>query len=685
MMQQNLMTKRFTGWLADSKPARQRWVKVTLGQSSLVHDAIPLILAILVGLVTGLGAYFFVTLLHEITTLTHSIQTQWGTLGSIGVMILAGLITGTIISRFASEAKGHGVPEVMEAIALKRGRIRPRVAIAKIIASAITIGSGGSAGREGPIVQVGSTLGSTAGQWAKLSDEQVGMLVASGAAAGIAATFNAPIAGTLFALEVILGRFTNRYIGIVVVSAVSANVISRILLGEHPAFAVPAYGLNSPVELLIYIVLGVVAALVAILFIRVLYAAEHVFDSWTMPLPIKTALGMGLTAVVAISAPEVLGPGLEFIGEAIAEEMTLTIGVMLGLLAFKLIATTFTLGAGNSGGVFAPGLFMGAMVGGIFGQLSAQLFPGIAIQPGAYALVGMAAVFAGSARAPMTAIIIVLEMSNDYRLILPLLMTVIISTLLADFLHPDSIYTRKLILRGIHLERGHDVDVLQSVQVHEVMTKDATTVTPDTKIKDLIPHFAITHSHGFPIIDTSRRLIGVVALSDIENVAHLDNFEDLTAADVGTTDNIITVYSHDPIYQALRRLNMYDVGRLPVIASDDTNEYLGLVRRANILLAYEIGLARKSVEQYQQKLPLRNVEENEFLEVVVEQEAPMVGRSLMEFPCSDDCLIVSIRRKGNAVIAHGTTKIEAGDIITAYVYPDAHDEVIKQFKALQTS
>jgi len=680
-MQANLLFKRVEVLIADSRSARQHWLKTTLGQSSLAHDAVPLLLAILVGLFTGLGAYSFIILLGEINHFTNSIREEWGVFGSIAIMMIAGLLTGLIISRFATEAKGHGVPEVMEAIALKRGRIRPRVAIAKIIASAITIGSGGSAGREGPIVQVGSTLGSTAGQWAKLSDEQVGMLVASGAAAGIAATFNAPIAGTMFALEVILGRFSNRYLSIVVISAVSANVVSRALLGENPAFIVPAYGLNNPLELLIYLLLGLTCAFVAILFIRVLYGAEHIFDGWEIPLPIKTSIGMGLTAVIALASPKILGPGLEFIGESITEDMSLTIGLMAGLLILKLIATTFTLGSGNSGGVFAPGLFMGAMVGGIFGQLGAYAFPQLGIQPGAYALVGMAAVFAGSARAPITAIIIVLEMSNDYKLILPLLLTVIISTLIADLLHPDSIYTRKLLLRGIHLERGHDVDLLQAVQVHEVITKDFTTVLPETTIKELIPLFNQSHSHGFPIVDKKQHLVGVITLTDIEESTKRDNFDELTAGDVGTTENVITVYEHDPIHLALQRMNIYNIGRLPVITSGENQKYLGVIRRADILLAYEIGLARKSVEQYQQQLHLRNVEENEFIEVAVEPNAPMIGRTLMQFPCSEDCMVVSIRRNGHAVIAHGDTSIQAGDIITAYVYPKAHNEVMKQFKA----
>ncbi len=655
-------------------------MKKKLNSSPLAEDTVPLLLSILVGLITGVGAYIFIILLGEISDFARGIRDQWGLAGGLGIMVGAGFITGVIISQFALEAKGHGVPEVMEAIALKRGRIRPRVAIAKIIASAITIGGGGSAGREGPIVQVGSTLGSTAGQWAKLSDEQVGMLVASGAAAGIAATFNAPIAGTLFALEVILGRFTNRYLGIVVIASVAANVVSRTLLGENPAFIVPAYGLNSPLELPLYLLLGITCALAAILFIRVLYGAEHFFDGWNIPLPVKTSIGMGVAAVVGFWEPEVLGPGLEFIGETIAGEMSLTISAMFAFLAMKLVATTFTLGSGNSGGVFAPGLFMGAMVGGIFGQMGAQLFPEIVTEPGAFALVGMAAMFAGSARAPITAIIIVLEMSNDYRLILPLLMTVIISTLIADVLHPDTIYTRKLALRGIQLERGHDVDLLQGVHVGEVMSKDYPSVKPDTPMKELLPRFNLTHHHGFAIVDEAHQFKGIITLTDLERVYQESTFEELSASDAGSTENLITVFPHDPIYLALRRMNIYDIGRLPVISSGNGGQYLGMVRRADILRAYEVGLTRKSIKQHQAKhFDLRDVEENEFMEIVVDPNATMVGHSLIQFPCSDTCHIVSIRRKGQVIIPQGDTHIEAGDIIVAYVYPEAHDDVLRQF------
>lgn len=669
------MDLKSSGW--------QQYVYSWLRRSPLAHDAIPIVLAVVIGLATGIGAYLFILLLDAIRTISEHMNETFGTAGTLVMMAVAGFITGLIIVRFAREAKGHGVPEVMEAIAIKRGRIRPRVAIAKIVASAITIGSGGSAGREGPIVQVGAALGSSVGQFARLSDEQRSMLVASGAAAGIAATFNAPIAGCLFALEVILGRFSNRYLGIVVIAAVAANVVSRSLLGENPAFQVPVYSLNSSLELPLYMLVGVLCALVAIIFIRVLYSAEHYVDKLKLPLPVITAIGMVLTGTVGIFSPEVLGPGLEFIGDSIAEDMDLTVSFMFGLLLLKLLATTFTLGAGNSGGVFAPGLFMGALVGGIVGQIGHQLWPETVLTPGAFALVGMAALFAGTARAPIAAVVIVLEMSNDYRLILPLLMTVMIATLIADFLHPDTIYTRKLTLRGIRLESGQDIDVLQAVSVQDVMSQDYMTIPPEMKVGDLYPLFDRTHHHGFPIVDDKRQLVGVITLTDLEDAHEQTGYAEKSVLEIGTTNNLITVYPDDPVYQALKRMNVYNIGRLPVVKRDGDQQYLGMVRRANILHAYEVGLTRKAIDlHYQSYLKLRDMHEQKLLEFTVEPGAAMDGKTLAEFPCSDQCLVVAVIRNSHTLIPGGKTLIQAGDRVTAYVDPDQEAFVLSHFESV---
>ncbi|MFQ5420637.1 MAG: chloride channel protein, partial [Anaerolineae bacterium] len=537
--------------------------------------------ALVIGSMTGLGAVFFIWLLGQFSDGTQWVQDNLGIGGLFLVMGVAGLLVGFLIDRWASEAKGHGVPEVMEALVLHNGRIRPQVAAIKVLASSLTIGAGGSAGREGPIVQVGSALGSTLGQILHFSADRVRTLVACGAAAGIAATFNAPIAGSIFALEVILGKFTVRYFGAVVMSSVAASIVGRAFLGDKPAFTVPAYPLNHLGELGIYAVLGVLSALAAVLFIRLLYLLEGRFDEWRLPLPVKTAVGLALTAGVALLLPgrEVLGPGLDFIGEAIAEDFSLTMGLMGALLVLKLLATSFTLGSGNSGGVFAPALFMGAILGGMVGAAAHQLWPEVAINPGAYAIVGMAAVFAGAAHAPITAVLIVFEMSNDYKLILPLMLTTVLSTLLAEHIFSESIYTLKLKLKGISLERGRDLDLLQSILVREAMTKDVYVVQEDMPLEQLDRYFHQTHAHSFPVVDGDMNLMGMVSLRDYDRAMKMPDHEQIQVNDIATTGGLLVAFEDEPLSDALRRIGTRGVNKLPVVTRENPRRVLGVVRR----------------------------------------------------------------------------------------------------------
>lgn len=307
------------------------------------------------------------------------------------------------------------------------------------------------------------------------------------------------------------------------------------------------------------------------------------------------------------------------------------------------------------------------------------------LSPGAFALVGVAALFAGAARSPIIAIVIVLEMSNDYRLILPLLMAVVITTIFTDILHPDTIYTRKLRLRGIHLTPEQDVDVLQEVQVIDVMQAEYEIVHPDMLISDLIPRFAIAHHHGFPIVDDQGYLGGIITLTDLERIhREQKDITGLTAADVGTIQRVVTVYPDDPVHVALSRLNLHDIGRLPVVSRTDNRKYLGMLRRVNILKAYDIGIARKSANQQRDKFfKLRDIDQHEFIDIFVEKEVAMVGKTLKEFPYSDQCLVVAVHRCGNTIMAHGDTDIRSGDRVTAYVLPEEEAEVIAQFKALK--
>ena len=465
--------------------------------------------AIVIGAGTGLGAVFFIRLIGLVQeAFFGGGETLLGGMGRwllILIPVVGGLIGGPIIAFFANEAKGHGVPEVMQAIALSGGRIRPRVVVAKIAASALCIGTGGSAGREGPIVQVGAALGSTLGQWLKLSSDRIRNLVACGAAAGIAATFNAPIAGVVFAMEVILGELHMGDLGNVIISALTASTIARIFLGDNPAFAIPRHAIKTPWEIFLYALLGVLAAFIAVGFIRMLYWFEDQFDDWKFPNALKPAVGglllgaLGLAYPIALgwggmsasealtglpvsaNIPHIFGAGFTIIEDALLGKSSFIL--LLVLIFLKPLATSFTLGSGNSGGVFAPSLFAGAALGGAFGLIIERIFPGATAGPGAFATVGMAAVFAGAARAPFTAILIVFEMTNDYRLMVPLMAAVIFSMLVAERLEKDSIYTLKLTRRGIRLRRGRDVDVMENLTVAEAMRPAPEPVPYDLPLR----------------------------------------------------------------------------------------------------------------------------------------------------------------------------------------------------------
>lgn len=637
-------------------------------------DSLVLVLtAIVVGAGTGLGAVIFIRLLALIGALVLWVQAQIGdVIGLLLAMSLSGLIVGYIVDRWAREAKGHGVPEVMEAVALQGGRIRPRVASVKVLASSLTIGTGGSAGREGPIVQVGSALGSTVGQLFHFSAERVRTLVACGAAAGIAATFNAPIAGVIFALEVILGKFTTRYFGAVVISAVSASIVALIFLGNQPAFAVPAYPLNHLGELPVYIVLGGLAAIVAVLFVRVLYWLEEFFLKWQVSSAVKAAAGMLITGLLALLLPgrQVLGSGLEFIGRAIADDFPLPVGLMALLLLLKLLATSFTLGSGNSGGIFAPSLFMGATLGGMVGSVAHNLWPEVAINPGAYAIVGMAAVFSGAARAPITAVLIVFEMSNDYKLILPLMIATVLSTFLAEYLFSESIYTLKLKLKGIVLQRGRDLDLMQSLQVREAMTPNPYVVSTELPVKELGEFFQQTHHHSFPVVNHELKLVGMVSLRDYERALQRQAVAQLKTGDIATMGRLLTVYDDEPLSNAIQRLAIRGVNKMPVVTRAEPDKVIGVIQRSDIVKVYNMALARRAEGKIDEvKASLRRGANMRFVSIEITSGSNAAYKTVASLApkLPYDCVVVSVYRQGNLLIPHGDTVLQPGDTVSAFV------------------
>lgn len=653
--------------------------------------------ALVVGVLAGIGAILFRWILVQATAVFFvwlpaqlaQLPAAFSWLGSHGYILLAPILgalpAGWMIARYAGEAKGHGVPEVMEAVALHGGRIRPVVPVIKYFASALTIGSGGSAGAEGPIVQIGAGLGSGLGQLLRLSDERIQSLVACGAAGGIAAVFNAPIAGVIFAVEIILGEFSVGNLTAVVLASVVSSIIGRVAFGESPAFAAAAFRVVSLWEFALYAVLGVLAALASVLFVRVLYWTEDRFDeARRVPAWLQPAVGAALLGAMALlygqipalayeRVPQVYGVGYDTIGMALQGNGT--VALLLALMFLKMLATSFTLGSGGSGGVFAPSLFIGSTLGAACGLLVNQYWPGLTAPAGAYALVGMAAVFAGSTHASVTAVVMIFELTGDYRLILPLMLSVVISTILAHYLlHGESIYTLKLSRRGIRLVSGRDVDVMQGVLVQEAMTTRVDTVPGSMTLDKLRSEFARTQHHGFPVVDEAGKLFGIVTVQDAGRALEAGMPPGTPVRDFAVRD-VEVAYPDEPMADALHRLSVRGIGRLPVVSRQDPNRLLGAVRRSDILRAYNIALTRRAdVQQMAARMRLRKVDHTEFVELEIDSDSPCVGSRIQDLASGlpYEAVLVSVRRaNGEVVIPHGDTVLQSGDRIIAFADEDA--------------
>jgi len=487
---------------------------------------------------------------------------------------------------YAKEAKGHGVPEVMEAMLKHGGRIRPRVAVIKSLASSVCIGSGGSVGREGPIAQIGAAIGSTLGQWFGLSEARIRTLVACGAGGGIAATFNTPIAGAFFALEIILAEWGAESFAPVVAASVAASVIGRLAFGDHAAFNVPAH--HTATELPFYIVLGLAAAAAGIALTVLIYWFEDRFESLPIAPYVLPATGGLLVGIIGLYHRELYGVGYGLI-EKVLQGTHISVIVLFTLLVLKLLATSTTLGSGGSGGIFSPSLFVGATLGGIVGIFAERLFPGLVETPATYAIVGMAAVFAATSHAPVCAMMFGFELTRDYRVILPLMLACGVSVVISRALYRFSIYNLKLFRRGIHIELGRDAQLLNEITIGEAMTTDVITVTPQTPVRDIAHMFDETKHHGFPVVDEQGKLHGCVTLEDVHR-AGPDGL-DQPVEKIATHDLVIA-FPDESINDGLRKLGLRDVGRIPVVSREDHTRLLGLLTRKNIISAYNQALMR---------------------------------------------------------------------------------------------
>lgn len=623
--------------------------------------------AILVGLGTGGGVWVFKRLIDLVnrwffTDLSGFLQPlgQWRV---VILPVIGGLLVGLIISKFTGSEQSHGVAGVMESVALAGGRLRYQHTPVKVIAAAVSIGSGASVGPEDPSVQIGANLGSMFGQWFHLSEDQVRTLVAAGAAAGIAAAFNAPIAGVFFALEIVLGEIGSSALGMVVISAVTSAVLTQAIAGNQPAFQISAYSMNSAWELPLYLLLGIMAGPISAIYVKLLYTAQDLFQKIHAPAWMKAVIAGLIVGILGMAYPQVFGVGYSTI-EKILGGTTFPIGLLLMLLAAKIIATPVSISGGFVGGVFAPALFLGATFGAAFGQVAELIFPSLNIHPAAFAMVSMAAVLAGSVHAPLTAILLLFEMTNDYRIILPLMFSVIISWQFSKQLQPDSAYTLGLLRKGIRLEHGRDIDVLDRIDVAEIMEKNPFTFNADTNLKDAADFLYKTRHHGAPVVDNENHLLGVFTIEDLDG-CDPDKWKDLTVGELCTKDPMVA-YPDESIGEALRRMGRKDVGRLPVVRKDNPRDLVGLIRRNDLVRAYDTALTRRATLRHQAEqvyLDASTPEAVAVRDVKIEPGSVCDGKNMKDIPWPKDCIVASVRRGRRVLIPKGDTVIKGGDTL----------------------
>jgi CIC family chloride channel protein len=633
---------------------------------------------VIVGVGSGLGAVAFRHLIELFTQLFFHDFARWTTFAYpfniVAIPALGALLFGPMIFLWAREARGHGVPEVMEAVALRGGRIRPVVAVVKSLASSINIGSGGSVGREGPIAQIGSALGSTLGQVLKLQPRYLRLLVAAGAAGGISATFNAPIAGAIFAMEVILREFTPEAVASTGLAAVLADVTALPFLGSKPFFLLPAgVGLHSPYELLLFVALGLTAAVVGTTFTRFLYALEDLFNAWRLSEAIKPALGAVLLGVLIAALPPVRGLGYSVMAQVF--EGHLGLGRVAVYLGGKFLATSLTLGSGGSGGIFTPTLYLGTMLGDVVGVLGHMLWPGTVGPAAGYALVGAAAVFAAASRAPITAVIIVMEMSQNYVLAIPLVLATVVATRTSDFLLPDSIYTLKLVRRGVRLFQHRPVDVLEQVTVRQAMVTGVASVAPDAAIAEATHRLMAERRTAMPV-EQGGRLMGIVTVSDLER-AHETNAEAATVADVMVSD-VVVAYPDEPIREAVRRLNRSEVGQLLVVEPERPDRMIGLLRRVDVVKALEVKLGDAPAQDAPPPLPAEG-RDGAFVRVVVPERARVARKELKDVRFPAGVVVVSVTRGERTLVPNGGTVIMPDDQLLLYVVPASGGDDARRF------
>ncbi|MCL4396311.1 MAG: chloride channel protein [Chloroflexi bacterium] len=555
-----------------------------------------------IGIGAGIIAFILYTLIGFVTNLAFFqrfafsfASPRFSHLGPLIIIIpvIGGIIVGIMAKYGSPKIKGHGIPEAMEAVLVSRSRIEPKVAILKPLSAAIAIGTGGPFGAEGPIIQTGGAVGSIVGQVIQTTAAERKVLLACGAAAGMSATFSTPIAGVVLAIELLLFEFRARSFIPLVIASTLATSVHYELMGQGPMFGVGTVNFGMPQGLFFYIILGVICGIAAIIFTKALYWVEDQFDRLPVDQMWWPAIGALALGVIGFFVPRVLGVGYDTITDILTNR--LSFDLLLLVMVFKALALVISLGSGTSGGLLAPMFMSSAAMGAVFATLMNGIVPGLHLDPAAFGLVAMGAVFGAASRAAFTFIIFAFEVTRDYNSVLPLMLVSVIADLIAIFVMRDStIMTMKLVRRGLRVNQEYEVDVLQQVSVGDVMATDVVCVPADMQVSELADQIArngkgepfLWRYQAVPIVDQQGNLAGIITYKDVLNALQQQNTEEghLTVLEGGSRAPIVA-YPDESVYEATIRMLQNDVGRLPVVSRSNPKKVVGYLGRSGVMRA----------------------------------------------------------------------------------------------------
>lgn len=511
-------------------------------------------------------------------------------------------ITGTILLiplslLFPGEINGYGFTKFLRKVNLEDSVIRARSIVLKIIATGLTIGTGNSAGVEGPIAQIGGAMGSQVGQLNRVSGNRMKVYVAAGCAGGVAGMFNAPLAGVFFAAEIVLlGTYEISSFAALVIASAMSTAVSRSYYGMASAFQIPQYAMvNRLVEIPLYGLMAVFIGLAAVLYIRTFYLIRDKYRDLPIHPQIKPLTGALCIGIIGMFFPQVMGDGYDYMKEVLNGGGI--IWVMFALIFLKIIATSITLGSGGAGGVFAPSLFIGAMLGGSFGSVVHKLLPEFTAGSGAYATVGIGAFLAAATHAPMTAIFLLFEMTGNYQIILPVMITSIIGTIVANKFCADSIDTVDFTREGIDVHEGREVAIMKSLKVGSAISDDVDFISEEANIKQLLQIFSMGRSFYFPVVDDTGKMTGIVSLQDVKNILHREEKEQIAYKVGGICNRDVTMLTpDDSLFAAMQLFDIKGIEEIPVVESLEARWVVGMLKRRDALDAYNRQILKKGIK-----------------------------------------------------------------------------------------